>query len=53
MAARIGALAGGAEILVSRDSLDGPSRFRLSEQRTEALKGFDEAVEVVAVEWRR
>jgi class 3 adenylate cyclase len=52
MAARIGALAGGAEILVSRESLDGASRFSVSQPRTESLKGFDEPVELLAVDWR-
>jgi class 3 adenylate cyclase len=52
MAARIGALAGGAEILASRESLDGASRFRLSEPRPEMLKGFDKPVQVVAIDWR-
>jgi class 3 adenylate cyclase len=52
MAARIGALAGGGEILVSRESIDGASRFPLSEPRSEQLKGFDEPVELVAVDWR-
>jgi class 3 adenylate cyclase len=52
MAARIGALAGGSEILVSRESLDGASRFPLSSARAETLKGFDKPVEVVAVDWR-
>jgi class 3 adenylate cyclase len=52
MAARIGALAGGGEILVSTESLDGASRFRLSEPRSETLKGFSEPVEVAAVDWR-
>ena len=52
VAARIGALAGGGEILVSTASLDGASRFRLSEPRPETLKGFSEPVEVAAVEWR-
>ena len=52
MAARIGALACGGEILVSRESLDGGSRFPLSEPRSETLKGFEEPVELVAVEWR-
>jgi class 3 adenylate cyclase len=52
VAARIGALAGGGEILVSRDSLDGGSRFVLSEPRSQKLKGFDDPVEVVAVHWR-
>ena len=52
MAARIGALAGGGEILVSTVSLDDGGRFRLSEPRTETLKGFSDPVEVAAVEWR-
>jgi class 3 adenylate cyclase len=52
MAARIGALAQGGEILVSRESLDGGSRFTLSEPRAEELKGFDGEVELVAVDWR-
>jgi class 3 adenylate cyclase len=52
VAARIGALAGGGEILVSTASLDGAKRFRLSESRPETLKGFSEPVEIAAVEWR-
>jgi class 3 adenylate cyclase len=53
MAARIGALAGGGEILVSSESVDGAaSRFQLSEPRSEQLKGFEEPVELVAVQWR-
>ena len=53
MAARIANAAGGGEILVSRECLDGAaSRFQLSEPRSEALKGFDEPVELVAVSWR-
>jgi class 3 adenylate cyclase len=52
MAARIGALAGGAEILVSTESLDGATRFRVSERRPETLKGFSEPIELAAVNWR-
>jgi class 3 adenylate cyclase len=52
MAARIGALAGGGEVLVSKDSIDGGSRFRLSDPRAETLKGFEDPVELVAVDWR-
>jgi class 3 adenylate cyclase len=52
MAARIGALAGGAEILVSTESLDGATRFRVSERRPETLKGFSEPIELAAVDWR-
>jgi class 3 adenylate cyclase len=53
IAARIGAAASGAEILVSRETLDGAaSSFRLSEPRAERLKGFEHAIEVVSVDWR-
>jgi class 3 adenylate cyclase len=52
-AARLGAAAGPAEILVSRETLDGVgSVFRLSEPRAQALKGFERPVDVVSVEWR-
>ena len=53
IAARIGAAAGPAEILVSRETLDGiASAYRLSEPRTESLKGFEKPIDVVSVEWR-
>ena len=52
MAARIGALARGGEVLVSVDSLDGASQFRIKERRSETLKGFDEPVDLAAVDWR-
>jgi class 3 adenylate cyclase len=53
MAARIGALAGGGEILVSRDTLtNGAAPFALSEPRTAELKGFAERVELIAIAWR-
>jgi class 3 adenylate cyclase len=52
VAARIGAAARAAEILVSRDTVEGIGGFRISEPRTESLKGFDDPVEVVAVDWR-
>jgi class 3 adenylate cyclase len=53
VAARIGALAGAGEIVVSRETIDGvaPS-FRISEPRTATLKGFAEPVEIVTVDWR-
>ena len=52
-AARIGAAAGAGEILVSSETLDGLSTaFRVSESRDEALKGFEQPVAVVAVDWR-
>jgi class 3 adenylate cyclase len=53
IAARVGAAARGGEILVSSETLDGVSgAFRLSEPRTEALKGIEQPVEVVTVDWR-
>jgi class 3 adenylate cyclase len=53
VAARIGALAGGGEILVSTETLDGASLpYALSETRAAELKGFDEPVPIAAVGWR-
>jgi class 3 adenylate cyclase len=53
VAARIGAAARAAEILASRETLDGVSTaFRLSEPRTQALQGFDQSFELVSVDWR-
>jgi class 3 adenylate cyclase len=53
VAARIGAAAGAAEILVSRETLDGVgTAFRLSEPRAELLKGFEQPIDVVSVDWR-
>ena len=53
LAARVGAAAGAGEILISRESLDGVAgAFRLSEPRAEILKGFEDPIEVVAVDWR-
>jgi class 3 adenylate cyclase len=52
-AARIGAAAGAREILVSRETLDGiGTAFRLSEPRAAVLKGFEQPVDVVSVDWR-
>jgi class 3 adenylate cyclase len=50
-AARIAALAGGGEILASKDTVAG-SQFGYSDGRLETLKGISEPVEVVSVEWR-
>jgi class 3 adenylate cyclase len=52
MAARIGALAGGGEIVVSRDTVAGDSRYPLSAPLATELKGIEEPVEVCSVEWR-
>jgi class 3 adenylate cyclase len=52
-AARIGAAAGAAEILVSRETLEGVgTAFRISEPRAQALKGLEHPVDVVSVDWR-
>ena len=53
IAARIGAAAGAGEILVSRETLDGiGTSFQLSEPRAESLKGFEQPIDVVSVDWR-
>jgi class 3 adenylate cyclase len=53
IAARIGAAAGAGEILVSRETLDGADgRFPLSAPRAESLKGFEQPIDVVSVDWR-
>lgn len=53
VAARIGAAARPGEILVSVASLEGAGgSVRVSEQRTETLKGIEQPVEVVSVDWR-
>jgi class 3 adenylate cyclase len=53
IAARIGAAAAASEILVSRETLDGVgTAFPLSEPRAESLKGFEQPVDVISVDWR-
>jgi class 3 adenylate cyclase/tetratricopeptide (TPR) repeat protein len=53
VAARIGAAAGPAEILFSRETLEGVGTvFRVSEPRSAELQGFAEPVELVSVDWR-
>ena len=53
VAARIGAAARGGEILVSAETLDGfAGTARIAERRTEELKGLEQPVEVVAIDWR-
>ncbi len=49
-AARIGALAGGAEIVASASSAG--DAFAASAPRSVSLKGLSEPVEVVTIEWR-
>ena len=53
VASRIGSAAQAGEILISAETVDGiGSSFRLSEPRTETLKGLEQPVEVVSVDWR-
>jgi class 3 adenylate cyclase len=52
-AARIGGAATAGEILVSRATIGGITRFGCSPPRTIALKGFSDPVPVVAVDWQR
>jgi class 3 adenylate cyclase len=53
VAARIGAAANAGEVLVSRETLDGlEASFRVSKPRAASLKGFEQPVEVVSVDWR-
>ncbi len=51
-AARIGALAGGNEVLASIGTLEGIEGVRVGEPREVKLKGLAEPVQVVAVDWR-
>jgi class 3 adenylate cyclase len=52
-AARIAALAGGEEILASRETAEaGTSSYSVSEPRQVPLKGISRPVEVVTVAWR-
>jgi class 3 adenylate cyclase len=50
-AARIASVAGGSEIVASKETVDSTS-FRGTEPRTVELKGLSQPVEVVTVEWR-
>jgi len=52
MAARIGALATGGEILASRSAATHLGRLALSNLRTVSLKGLSEPVEVVSIDWQ-
>jgi class 3 adenylate cyclase len=50
-AARIGAIAGGGEIVVSASSVEDLGGLELSDRRSVELKGIAEPVEVVRVAW--
>jgi class 3 adenylate cyclase len=51
-AARIGAIAGAGQIVASRETVAPDAPYAFSEPWTVQLKGLDEAVEVIAIEWR-
>jgi class 3 adenylate cyclase len=50
-AARIGAAAGGEEILASRDTMSKLDQFKTTNHREIALKGFKSDVPVCSVDW--
>ncbi len=53
MAARIGAVAEGGEVLASEAALDGKAaRFPVSDARTVTLKGISQPVDVRSIDWR-
>ena len=52
VAARIGSLGGGEEIVASRETVAALTGVRTSEPRSEQLKGISEPVEVVSIDWR-
>lgn len=51
-AARIGAAAGGGEIVASAESIRELSGVRVSQPRRVTLKGISDPVEVVSIDWR-
>jgi class 3 adenylate cyclase len=51
-AARIGGIASGGEIVASAATVDALGDVRRSEPRSVELKGIEQPVEVVSVEWR-
>jgi class 3 adenylate cyclase len=51
-AARIGALAGAGQILASRATVAADTTFAVSEPWSATLKGLDEPVDVVDIDWR-
>jgi class 3 adenylate cyclase len=52
VAARIGALAAGGEIVASASTVAGAPKLAKGEPRTVSLKGVSEPVELIAVSWR-
>jgi class 3 adenylate cyclase len=52
MAARIGGLAAGGEILVSRSAASHMGSMAVTNLRTVKLKGLSEPVEVISIDWQ-
>ena len=52
VAARVGSAAGAGEILVSAQTLEGIGGLRVQKRGSEKLKGIEQPVELVAVDWR-
>ncbi len=52
VAARIGALGCGEEIVASRETVAALTGVRTGEPRSEQLKGISEPVDVVSIDWR-
>jgi class 3 adenylate cyclase len=52
VAARIGGLGSGEEIVASRETIAALAGVRTSEPRSEQLKGISEPIEVVSIDWR-
>jgi class 3 adenylate cyclase/tetratricopeptide (TPR) repeat protein len=53
LAARVGALAEGGEILVSTDTIEGIDGLAVGEAREVSLKGIAKPVRVAAISWRQ
>ena len=52
-AARVGALAGDGEILITQETIEGsPTAFATGDPRAVTLKGIDGSVEVLPIVWR-
>ena len=53
LAARIGALAEGGEVLASLDTIEGIDALAVGETREVSLKGIAKPVRVVSIDWRQ
>jgi len=53
LAARIGALADGGEVLASLDTIEGIDGLAVGEEREVSLKGIGKPVRVASIDWRQ